>query len=487
MDQTAGCGATTESRERDARWALADASVPHGVSTPLDEYRALVAQGPAVVMVARDDFLGLLDRAGTGSPASAGGAAAGRASSPTAAGAHASAALFQEEAVAAIMQRLASVEARLAILEAAAAPRQHLPNRNLNKWTDERIAELTRLWSSDVSAAEIAEALNSLPGEPITTHQVLGYAHAQLRLGRREKRVVWNPERLAYLRAAYERGDPREDILTALNAIPGEMDIGSAEAVSVQARKLGLKRSEEGMRHVRARQQEQQRAPRLWSAERDELLRTDYPIKTVDLADLARRITALGNREITVKALKARAWVLGLSRPPGPAVGTQFKPRKSPRPHVRRRPANPPSAKPEKWTEARRDLIRAEWPKGTPGARIAEMLNALPGDPIPGHQVSAYAVGALKLPRRTAAAAKVVAAPATRPLPPREPPPPAPPADDEPPPYDPSRPSSVEARTEKALAMLRRGTDPSVVQMHTRLPHREIYRLAAIVREERRA
>lgn len=58
-------------------------------------------------------------------------------------------------------------------------------------------------------------------------------------------------------------------------------------------------------------------------------------------------------------------------------------------------------SKPLKWTEERKAKLRELWPTGASPKAMAEALNALPGDPIPVDQVSAYALAALKLPKRS--------------------------------------------------------------------------------------
>ena len=55
------------------------------------------------------------------------------------------------------------------------------------------------------------------------------------------------------------------------------------------------------------------------------------------------------------------------------------------------------------------------------------------------------------------------------------------------PPYDPASKGSVEARTAKALEMLRKTAESHIVAMHTKLPLREIMRLQGLVRAERSA
>lgn len=81
-------------------------------------------------------------------------------------------------------------------------------------------------------------------------------------------------------------------------------------------------------------------------------------------------------------------------------------------------PPPPGITKPNKWTAARKDRLRALWPEPLTINEIGDELNALPGDVIPRDHILVYGLSVLKLPSRSTAQKATATPPA--------PPPPAP-------------------------------------------------------------
>ena len=313
-----------------------------------------------------------------------------------------------------------------------------------------------------VPAPLILAALNKLRGEPITLQAMHSYANAYgLRTKGPAPRIytVWTPERDAYLREAWARGDTKESIFAALNALPAQEPVAHPASVYNHAHKLKLTRSTEGMRLARERMAEKVRGVGLvWTEAMNALVREHYPNKAKPLDELAAEISAIAPRPISVDAVQQRAHYMRVFRPAGPAIGTVVKARKNPA-----APTPPRLQSPGPKVSAAPTPAAPAASVSAKGDDCAQPKPAADGAP----RAVTFPIGFSD----NGARQSVTVAPAV---------------EGEPPPYDPNAKGAVETRIEKAMRYLRAGKDEHFVVMHTRLQLREVYRLAGRVRDEKR-
>lgn len=241
---------------------------------------------------------------------------------------------------------------------------------------------------------------------------------------------------------------------------------------------------------------------RRWSLARLDLLRAGYTTRP-DPDGLRAEINALPGPEISRMGMNAKAFTLGLKRPPellrtiiaaGGTKGNALR-RSKGGAHIKRTPE-------------RIALVTAEWATCTDRAALLARVNALPGPALTGLKAlraMGRALG-LKAPAATVQAAKaaggrrgrakqMTAARAGRPVrttvaawdvsvPRRE--------FAEVPPPEPAEltaeqqaamaDAAMERRLERARDMLRRKKDAGMIAANTRLPLREVFRLAGEMR-----
>lgn len=237
---------------------------------------------------------------------------------------------------------------------------------------------------------------------------------------------------------------------------------------------------------------------RPWTPERLALLRAGFPTRPdVDL--LLAEINALPGPKIERQGLNAKAHVLGMKR--DPAVRAEIL-RTSGREGNAKRVMIGGALK--KRTPERVALIRAEWPRCLDREGLLARVNALPGQPIRSVKAlksTARALGlrmddetawlamsaggkrgrAMALPRVRRARAPRVEAVAAEPV-----------VEIVPQPEPRVEPTlaqqaamadaAMERRLERARDMLRRKKDAAMIAANTRLPLREVFRLAGEMR-----
>jgi len=330
--------------------------------------------------------------------------------------------------------------------------------------------------------------------------------------------VVWTQARCDHLAAAVPRGDEWNDILLALNAMPGATTVASVGAAKAQANKLGLQRPE-GWTKARASEggrkgglaraaagipMPNQVSP-CWNEARDAVVIEHWPAGA-DSAWMLALINAIPHEKPVLDAarLAERAAKLGVKRSPEYHAAILAK-----------RTAQMMAAKPTVWTVERLALIEAEYATAEDLGDLFNRICVLPG-PAPTSVAGMSAVAnkrgwhrrgpavvekhatpprkessAQSQPMQTAepvppsalppipAMRTMAAMPAMRPMDPIEP---VAPVDPE------ISHTKLLATQEKARRMLREGSEPAIVQMHCKsLPLREVLRLAGEVRQERRA
>lgn len=92
------------------------------------------------------------------------------------------------------------------------------------RWTEERRAKLCEAYPTFPIVADVLDALNRLPGERITMTQMRDMASNRLKLRRAPTDLppVFTEERDAMILRLYPTETPREMILEAVNALPGQ-------------------------------------------------------------------------------------------------------------------------------------------------------------------------------------------------------------------------------------------------------------------------
>lgn len=245
---------------------------------------------------------------------------------------------------------------------------------------------------------------------------------------------------------------------------------------------------------------------RPWTPQRLALLRAGFPTRP-DVDRLLAEINAQPGPPVSRHAMSAKAHILGLKR--DPAVRAEI---------LRVSGAKANALRIEiggahiKRTAARIALIRAEWPTCRDRAALLERVNALPGDPIAsvkalqraaralglrmdeataliamsegGRRARAQAVPRVRraeppVPRvRRVAQRRAAAASVTMPAHAVAAPEPVQTLADQAAIAD----AAMERRIERAREMLRRKRDAGMIAANTRLPLREVFRLAGEMR-----
>jgi hypothetical protein len=285
--------------------------------------------------------------------------------------------------------------------------------------------------------------------------------------------AVWTAQRSAHMTEAVPRGDGWDDILLALNAMPGAATVASSGAAKVQAAKMGLRRPE-GWAEARAAENGRKGAAARaaagipmpnhcsphWNDARDAVVREHWPAGT-DSAQILALINAIpAPKPVTDLArLAERAARLGVKRTAEHHALMLAK-----------RTEAMMAAKPTVWTEERLALLDAEYASAWDLGDLLAKVAALPGPP----PASVDSMGKIARERGLS----------------RRPPAPAP-AEPEPPeaPVDPEiSHTKLLERQEKARGLLRRGVAPAIVRMQCApIELREVFRLAGEVRDEKRA
>jgi hypothetical protein len=302
--------------------------------------------------------------------------------------------------------------------------------------------------------------------------------------------AVWTAQRCAHMTEAVPRGDGWDDILLALNAMPGAATVASSGAAKVQAAKMGLRRPE-GWAEARAAENGRKGAAARaaagipmpnhcsphWNDARDAVVREHWPAGT-DSAEIMRLINAIPHEKpvTDLARLAERASKLGVSRSAEHHAAVLAK-----------RTAAMMAAKPTVWTEERLALLDAEYASAWDLGDLLVKVAALPGPPPASVDSMAKIARARGLSRRPPAPEADAAREAA-------PPAPAPAAagadwDAEVAPVDPEiSHTRLLERQEKARGLLRRGVAPAIVKMQCApIELREVFRLAGEVRDEKRA
>ena len=160
-------------------------------------------------------------------------------------------------------------------------------------------------------------------------------------------RATFTPARLEALKADWEAGLDAEEIKQRLNALPGKYPVSSARAVRHKASDLGLIRPQ-GWRFT----------PRLWTAERLDLLRN--LVNLIPDADVLERINALPGAAVkNIRAMREKAQRSGYLA------------------------AHPRQRGPQRqiWGEERLAYLRENYGRIQP-AELLERLQAMPGEAI---------------------------------------------------------------------------------------------------------
>jgi len=336
-------------------------------------------------------------------------------------------------------------------------------------WSAERLALLREEYPSAKDMRALLERLNALPGrQPISSIEAV---HSQAHL-HRIRRVVrpqgvvgaaamsavaspWTPEREAKLRELWAQAATDEVILAALQALEGPPFVRWRQVQDkATILKLGRRPVSPGAKADK------------WTAERRELLRELWPQLEISPAALAERLSALPGPPVTPSQATSYAVAVlrlgarGTLRAAEHAAQHEPAPTETPQPDEA---ALPPRHARDKLTAARAALLQELWPQGEiPVTTTLARINALPGEPYTS-TASLYGIAQrLGLPSERPAAKTVTAI--------------APEVAD----------AAIEARHERAKALLREGKPEHIVQMQTRLPLREVFRLKMEVREERR-
>lgn len=130
-----------------------------------------------------------------------------------------------------------------------------------------------------------------------------------------------------------------------------------------------------------------------WTPARIDLLRRDWPAG-VDVETLCQRLNALPGPAVTKERVAVKAAYYGVKRPPGfvPVARAPAKVVPKPRPPVKAKTHKEiQEAWRLRWSEARRDLVKRDYPRGVPIERLLAAVNALPGDPVEAHHIQAMA------------------------------------------------------------------------------------------------
>jgi hypothetical protein len=299
---------------------------------------------------------------------------------------------------------------------------------------------------------------------------------------------VWTAQRSAHMTEAVPRGDGWDDILLALNAMPGAATVASSGAAKVQAAKMGLRRPE-GWAEARAAENGRKGAVARaaagipmpnhcsphWNDARDAVVLEHWPAGT-DSAEIMRLINAIAHEKpvTDLARLAERASKLGVARSAEHHAAVLAK-----------RTAAMMAAKPTVWTEERLALLDAEYASAWDLGDLLVKVAALPGPPPASVDSMAKIARARGLSRRPPApeadAAREAAPPAPAPAPAEPEPPPAPVAPE-------ISHTKLLERQEKARGLLRRGVEPAIVRMQCApIELREVFRLAGEVRDEKRA
>jgi hypothetical protein len=233
-------------------------------------------------------------------------------------------------------------------------------------------------------------------------------------------------------------GASRDDILAAVNALPGPK-IVSGKAVKSRAGNRDLHRPA-GWLAKSARLSSGTKD--YWSPEREAYLRAYYHDKSTHLEQHRVMLNTMPGRPIvSAKTINKKARRMGLSRVYGPGPDVRAK-----------------KLAPHRETAANALTL------GRSRGGNAESTEA--GDRAAEARPAPY-TGNFALSSGTGARVDIIAGPVTA---------------EPPPPYDPAAKGSVEARMDKARAMLKRKVEPSVVAANARLPLREVFRLQAEAR-----
>jgi hypothetical protein len=183
---------------------------------------------------------------------------------------------------------------------------------------------------------------------------------------------IWSKERTEYLTSAWQVGISRAEILAALNELPGPGTFTKPSQISDKAEHLHLRRPA----YAKSERDKSEDRRRIWSPERLEVLKVDWPAGVIN-SEIMAKLNALPGPKITSrKQIAHYASGLGIKRPEGFLAQSSV------------------------WTDERDALVRATYPAGVPRDVILERLNALPGPRIdrPMHVVERSRVLGVKRP-----------------------------------------------------------------------------------------
>jgi hypothetical protein len=194
--------------------------------------------------------------------------------------------------------------------------------RKPDTWSDARRELLARLWAAGALGLEMERALNALPGEPVKRPQIYAYAVRVLKLPSRRFHLsaVWSDERDEILIRAYAAGIPSTRIREMCNALPGGL-VKTNKAIKERARLLGVRR---GAEFFATQLRANGVAARVWSPERDALLRELWPNKAVSRQEMTDRINALPGGPVSFNGILKRAQAIKC--PPRPKGRTPLPP-----------------------------------------------------------------------------------------------------------------------------------------------------------------
>jgi hypothetical protein len=215
------------------------------------------------------------------------------------------------------------------LTETGRARKAALMSSMFGRWTPERDEALRAGWAADHTPETIMQAVNALPGDPMTALSVIYDRARKLGLPRRKLAAQASAERLRKMREAYLEKhcvwtEPRDallierrdisaaELLPLINALPGE-PVRSKTAINTRRhhlRRLGRMPAEPiklapPARHAEPAPEPTPRtfAPSAMKTEaRVQLLRDLWLDPTVSIADLFTRINALPGRPVAMSA-----------------------------------------------------------------------------------------------------------------------------------------------------------------------------------------
>jgi hypothetical protein len=247
---------------------------------------------------------------------------------------------------------------------------------------------------ADVAVVETTDELKAEPA-PVETKGALA-PHA-----------TWTTERDDVLRRGYPGGVPTQDLLTAVNALPGK-HVYSSAPLSSRVDRLGLRRPpgwDAGRQRVVLQAAAAPKAvtpaaappahaastpaPSVRTADRERLLRFRY-VAGDAIEHITTALNELPGAPMHPGAVVA--WIGALDLKRGPAAEAALRPQRPPSSPPAIRPSPVPAQAPSKrMTPERQALLERDWPTNRPSPEIIEEFNRLPGPPMPADQLAIYA------------------------------------------------------------------------------------------------